>query len=414
MANRSSVVLEAEEQAIPLREVPSDEPFRILVMGNFSGRADRRLHPVAVDLDNFDDVMSRMLPSLRLSGADLQFRALDDFHPDHIYRTAAIFQKLAELRYQPPRTAAATSGGSLLDSILEQTPEISPSAAAEAGDLAAFIRKVTAPHLEDRPDAGKQAWTARIAAANTDLMRAVLHHPEFQALESAWRAAWMLVQGVGDDVKVYLLDTTLDEIMASPEALAGTRWTLLVGNFAFGDSEADTRNLRFLGRLAKAAGAPFLAEGQPPSDEAVPQHWQQLRASDEAHWLGLVLPRFLLRLPYGKSTSPVEAFPFEEMTGSVHAEYLWGNPAFACAYLMGRSRGTERRIGGLPLHVYRSEGAAVNKPCGEVLMSEKDAAFLMDRGFMPLASLKDQDAVLLVRFQSIAQPTAALAGHWSE
>jgi type VI secretion system protein ImpC len=436
-SSRSSVVLEAEAEAAPAREVEPDTPFRILVLGDFSGRSNRGVRgglagsrPTPVDLDNFDEVMAAMQTSLRLPGAELRFRQLDDFHPDAIYRNAEIFQKLAAARYEPPRAAAAPApaGADLLDSILEQADESPAPGVEDAGDLSAFIKKAMAPHVEPRPDAGKVEWASRVQAATGEQMRATLHHPAFQALESAWRAAWMLVQGLGDDVKIYLLDTTLEELVADPVALGklltGQRepWALLVGNFVFGDSETDAARLNMVGRLARGAGAPFLAESQPPSGEAPPEHWQQLRRSMVAPWIGLALPRFLLRLPYGKETSLVEAFPFEEMTGSVHGEYLWGNPAFCCAYLIGQAfrsdgwdlrPGSQRQIDGLPVHVYKSGGENVNKPCGEILLTEKDAQMLLDLGYMPLASMKDQGAVLLVRFQSIADPPAALAGQWS-
>jgi type VI secretion system protein ImpC len=441
MANssRSSIVLEAETDAAPSREVDSDTPFRILVLGDFSGRGNRGLnsglaarHPILVDLDNFDDVMEKMQPGLRLPRVELRFRELDDFHPDHLYRNAEIFQKLAELRYEPPRAAAAgapaPSGSALLDSILEQADETPSPSVEEGGDLAAFIRKAIAPHLEARPDAGRVEWAARVQAVAGEQMRAILHHPDFQALEAAWRACWMLVQGLADDVRIYLLDATLEELLSDAGAfekvLTGPRdpWALLVGNFVFGESEPDARRLQALGQLARAAGAPFLAEAQPPSGESAPEHWQQLRHTAAAHWIGLALPRFLLRLPYGKATSAVESLAFEEMTGSVHAEYLWGNPAFCCAFLIGqsfRSRGWDlrpgmhRQVDGLPIHAYLSDGESVNKPCAELLLSEKDAEFLMDCGYIPLASMKDQDAVLVVRFQSIADPPAPLGGRWS-
>jgi len=238
----------------------------------------------------------------------------------------------------------------------------------------------------------------------------------------------MLVQGLADDVKIYLLDATLQDLLADPDVfekiLTGPRegWGLLAGNYVFGQSEADARDLNFLGRMAQIAGAPYLAESQPPSGEDEPEHWRDLRRSPAAHWLGLALPRFLLRLPYGKATSPVEGFEFEEMQGSVHTEYLWGNPAFCCAYLIGESfrshgwelrAGMHRRVDGLQVHVYKAGAENVSKPCAEFLMSEKDAEFIMERGYMPLASMKDQDAVLLVRFQSIADPPTALSGRWS-
>jgi type VI secretion system protein ImpC len=429
--SRSSVVLEAEPDISPARQIDSDTPFRILVLGDFSGRANRGVHadlagrrPTLVDLDNFEGVMEAMQPALLLKEhvphVALRFRELDDFHPDHIYRTAEIFQRLADLEYQSPRVgsppAPVPAGAGLLDSILEQADDAPVPAVEEAGDLAAFIKKAMAPHLEARPDAGKVQWEARKEAALGEQMRAILHHSDFQTLEAAWRAVWMLVQRLGDDVKIYLLDATLGELLADPSALekllTGPRdpWSLLVGNFVFGESERDARRLEALGLLANAAGAPFIAEGEPPSAEVPPDYWRQLRQSPIARWIGLALPRFLLRVPYGKATSPVEAFAFEEMKGSVHAEYLWGNPAFCCAYLLGLGPGKHRQIDELPLHTYRSGGESVNQPCAEMLLSEKDAEFLMECGYMPLASLKDQNAALLVRFQSIADPLAPLSG----
>jgi type VI secretion system protein ImpC len=174
-----------------------------------------------------------------------------------------------------------------------------------------------------------------------------------------------------------------------------------------------------------AAGAPFLAEGDPAGadSEQVDQLWEALRRSPGARSIGLALPRFLLRLPYGQDTDSVENFAFEEMPGSpVHRNYLWGNPAFACAYLLGQAftrdgwdlrPGTHHEIGGLPLHVYEEDGEQQLKPCAEMLMTEDDAESLMDQGYMPLASIKGQDTVRLLRFQSITQPPAPLAGRWS-
>jgi type VI secretion system protein ImpC len=437
--SKSSVVLEAEADAAPAKVTDSDTPFRILILGDFSGRANRKRseglagrRPVAVDLDNFDEVMQQMPVVLRLPGAHLRFRELDDFHPDHIHRNAEFFQKISELEYQPPRTAAAgspaiPSGAGLLDSILDQADD-SPVTVDDAGDLAAFIKKVMAPHLEQKQDPGKKEWAARIDAAAAEQMRAILHHRDFQTLEAGWRATWMLVQGLGDDVKVYVLDATLEELLSDAatleKILTGQRdpWAMVVGNFSFGETAEDAQRLQLLGRVARAGGAPFVAEAQPPAEDTAPPEWQELRKSPVARSIGLVLPRFLLRLPYGKKTSPVEALPFEEMQGSVHHEYLWGNPAFCCAFLLGQSYqaegwslrpGMHRQVTGLPQHVYKSGAETVNKPCAEILLSEKDAEFLMERGYMPLASMKDQDSVLLVRFQSIAEPLAALAGGWA-
>jgi predicted component of type VI protein secretion system len=110
------------------------------------------------------------------------------------------------------------------------------------------------------------------------------------------------------------------------------------------------------------------------------------------------------------------------MPRSEHQHYLWGNPAICCALLLGLSflddgwdlrPGTHNRIGGLPLHTYKDDGDFAVKPCAEILLTESEAEFLLDRGVMPLASIKEQDEVLLVRIQSIAEPAAPLSGCWN-
>ena len=94
--------------------------------------------------------------------------------------------------------------------------------------------------------------------------------------------------------------------------------------------------------------------------------WEALRKLPEASYLGLALPRFLLRLPYGADTDPTERFAFEEMDARPeHDHYLWGNPALACAYLLAQAfsqdgwdlrPGVVQEIESLPLHVYREAG----------------------------------------------------------
>ncbi len=389
-----------------------------------------------VDRDNFDDALDGMHPELRLPGIHLEFSELDDFHPDHIYAETGTFQKFAEERQRPlpvaPKRAETRkpdhAGGSLLDTMLDESGEESAPGLEEGGDLASFLKKVTAPHLVPRENPRQKEQAERVDSSAAAAMRGILHHPDFQALEAAWRAVLMLVRGLDtdEDLKVYICDATLDELAADP---AGTEklfhngeraWALIAANYVFRQTPAYAKLLGSLGRMARSAGAPIVAEATPPSDES--PEWHALRQTPEAHWIGLALPRFLLRLPYGRKTSPVESFEFEEMPESIHQNYLWGNPAFCCAYLLGQTfltdgwemrPGTHRQIDGIPLHVYSEGGESHMKPCAEVLMTEKDAGVLMAEGIMPLATMKDQDAVLLVRFQSIAKPVAALSGPWT-
>ncbi len=117
------------------------EPFQILVVGDFSGRGNRGVHlPVSgqhaipVDLDNFDEVLARLRPSLQLPHVTVDFESLDDFNPDRIYERTELFQKLAELRSRAPElhgTGHSAAGGltsaaptpDLLNNLISETEE---------------------------------------------------------------------------------------------------------------------------------------------------------------------------------------------------------------------------------------------------------------------------------------------------
>jgi len=447
---RVSVGIEVGEREQPIpREPESGTPFRILILGDFSGArvrapiAERR--PIAVDCDNLDEVVASLAPAVELPHGTLEFRALDDFHPDRIYRRDEVIGELASLRDQPAPVPAAApiasapaapaSGRSLLESMMAQADEEPASqVAAEPGAMAEFLKRVVAPHLAPRQDPRQNEWAARVDAAVAEQMRAILHHPRFQSLEAVWRAVAMLIDRLQPDadLKIYIFDAALEELPGQDSSfpsgtlakcLGGSAapWSLLVGNYAFARSAGDAARLRALGQLAASFGAPFLGEAALPSDSPSPEYETLVRTA-EARWIGLALPRFLLRLPYGKDTASTEAFEFEEMPENLHADYLWGNPAFFCACVFGlafRAEGwgmhpaRHREIGSLPQHIYREDGAPVAKPCAEVLLTDRDAEFILDHGFMPLASIKDRDSVLLVRIQSIADPPAPLSGRWA-
>jgi type VI secretion system protein ImpC len=238
-------------------------------------------------------------------------------------------------------------------------------------------------------------------------------------------------------LKLYLLDISKAELAAdltSAEDLresltwrtlvAENPWSVVAGNYTFARTVDDAELLGRLAKIASVAGAPFLAEADPANreNEEAARRWGQLRELPEACWIGLAMPRFLLRLPYGKKADCVESFDFEEMPGTpAHSQYLWGNPAFACVQLLAEgfaNDGWEMRpgalaeIGGLPLHFYEAEGEKHVKPCAEVLLTDRDIEWILDQGYMALAAMRDRDAVRLVRFQSIAKPLARLSGRW--
>jgi type VI secretion system protein ImpC len=220
----------------------------------------------------------------------------------------------------------------------------------------------------------------------------------------------------------------------------GIPWTLLVGDLTFQATSRDAELLGRIGALAARAGAPFVAGGSPGlvgcatiADAADPADWQSppdaearaawdaLERVPQARFLGLALPRLLLRMPYGKATEPLERFAFEELTEDrPHESYLWGSAAFAVALLLAEAfdaegwemTGAHQEIDGLPFHVVRKDGQTSSKPCAEVVLTVRAYGRLVDSGLMPLLSFKDQDLVRLPTVQSIASPSAPLAGRW--
>jgi type VI secretion system protein ImpC len=218
-------------------------------------------------------------------------------------------------------------------------------------------------------------------------------------------------------------------------------WAVLVGHYTFGLNVEDVELLGRMSMLAQRAGAPFLAAASPtvlgcksfgqtpdPADwQPLPSEseeaWNVLRSLPTAGYLALGAPRFLLRLPYGKQTDPVEAFAFEELPqAGNHEAYLWGNPAIAAAYLLGETfsrQGWEMRPGmvqeidSVPAHIYDDDGESVMKPCAEVLLTRKALDRFAERGLMPLLSVQGRDSVQLGTFRSLSAAEEGLAGRWS-
>jgi type VI secretion system protein ImpC len=220
----------------------------------------------------------------------------------------------------------------------------------------------------------------------------------------------------------------------------GQPWAAIVGQYMLGPTQEDIETLANVAQLAGLADAPFLtgahsaivgcaslAETQNPNawqlDPTLADLWQQLRQLPHARFLGLALPRFLLRLPFDKDTSGFDAFAFDEMpAGSSHESYLWGNPALPVTLLLGQAftqegwslrTGIDEEIDGLPLHIYHDGEEALAKPCGEVILRAAALERLLDHGLMPLICLPAKDTIRVARFQSAAAPLVSLAGRWS-
>jgi predicted component of type VI protein secretion system len=178
--------------------------------------------------------------------------------------------------------------------------------------------------------------------------------------------------------------------------------------------------LAALGSIAPNAGGPLLAGAHPSlTGDGDLANWSALRGTKIASWIGLATPRVLLRMPYGKSSDPIESFAFEESVGEpAHEEFLWGNGALAALLLLGRSftergwdmePGDEREIGDMPAFTFTRDGEPHMQPCAERVLTESQIDAMIKAGLIPIASRRDRPAVVAIRFQSIADPPAPLS-----
>jgi type VI secretion system protein ImpC len=424
-----------------------DEPMRLLVLGDFSGRPAGERPPLAsrptlqVDIDTVDQAMRRLAPRVTLSSGEIQFQQLDDFHPDRLFERLELFQALRHARANPP-VGPDESVGRLLGKTAEP-----PSAAARvpANPIDALIHGIVAPYVVKDTGVQSAAYAAAVDHAIAEQMRALLHDPAFQSLEAAWRGVHWLISSLELDepLQLHLFDVTRDEVRTDIVQAQGQLqqtgvyralvdrwrnvpgspgWSALVAVMDFGLDETEGAVLLALGQIASQAGGPLLAgAGRSLTEDATATtaEWQALRRSEAARWIGLAAPRVLLRLPYGKQSDPVERFAFEEFVGPPeHEAFLWGAGSLALAVLIGRGftargwnmePGDEREIGELPAYTFRRDGESEMQACAERFLTESQIQTMLQQGLVPIASRRDRNAVVAIRFQSLADPPAPLA-----
>ena len=289
----------------------------------------------------------------------------------------------------------------------------------------------------------------------------ILHHEDFQKLEGAWRGLHHLVNNSETDemLKIKVFNVSKKDLGKNLKKFKGTAWDqsplfkkiyeeeygqfggepfgCLVGDFHFDHSPPDVAMLQEMSQIAAAAHAPFITGAAPtllnmdswqelanPRDltkifqtaEYAP--WRSLRESDDSRYLGLAMPRFLSRLPYGSKTDPVEEFAFEEdVDGADHTAYTWSNAAYAMATNITRSfkaygwcsqiRGVESggTVDGLPCHTFPTDDGGVDMKCPtEIAISDRREAELAKNGMMPMLHRKNTDMAAFIGAQSLQQP----------
>ncbi len=356
---------------------------------------------------------------------------------------------------------AAAESTSLLEEILAES-KLRPT--DEGYDVArkgmqAFLAEMLAPaHQQDKVD--KAAVDAMIAEVDRKLsaqLNEVLHAPGFQKLESAWRSLKFTIDRIDfrENIRVELLSVTKDELLAdfedAPEVtksgfyrlvysneygvFGGKPYGLLSTNFDFAPVPQDMQLLSKCASVAAMSHAPFIANASPQffgssSFESLPAlkdlkslfegpqyaRWHSFRDSEDARYVGLCLPRFLLRLPYGERTVPVKSFNFTEDVIGHHERYLWGYASNAFATRVADSFAKYRwcpnvigpQAGGaveeLPLHQYEAMGEIQTKIPTEVLLTERREFELSEEGFIGLTFRKGADNACFFSANSVQRP----------
>ena len=361
--------------------------------------------------------------------------------------------------------AAVSFEGSDLASLLQKEFKPKSDEAKSAVELA--VQTLAQQALAQTQLIGKDVvksiedMIAAIDKKLSDQVNQILHHEDFQKLEGAWRGLHYMVNNTETDeqLKIRVMNISKADLGKTLKRYKGTNWDqsplfkkvyeeeygqfggepfgCLVGDYHFDQSAPDVELLAEMAKVSAAAMAPFITGASPtlmqmdswqelanPRDLtkifSTPEYaaWRSLRESDDAKYLGLAMPRFLSRLPYGAKTNPVEEFNFEEDTGSAdHSKYTWANAAYAMATNINRSfkefgwcsriRGIESggAVEGLPTHSFPTDDGGVDMKCPtEVAIADRREAELAKAGFMPLIHRKNSDFAAFIGAQSLQKP----------
>jgi len=358
--------------------------------------------------------------------------------------------------------------------------------ALEVGDFASLLQKEFKPKSDKAKDAVESAikTLAEQALSGTNLISGdvlgtiesliaaldkklteqvnlIMHHAEFQSVESAWRGLHYLVNNTETDesLKIRVMNISKNDLHKTLKKYKGTAWDQspifkklyeeeygqfggepygsLVADYYFDNSAPDVELLSQMAQISAASHAPLITAADPsfmlmdswqelanPRDLTkifqTPEHaaWRAFRESEDSRYVGLAMPRFLSRAPYGAKSNPVEEFDFEEDTGgSDSKKFTWANAAYAMAVNINRSfknygwcsqiRGIESggAVEGLPVHTFPTDDGGVDMTCPtEIAISDRREAELAANGFMPLVHKKNSEFAAFIGAQSMHKP----------
>jgi len=368
-----------------------------------------------------------------------------------------------EMGKAPAQAAERVAEKGLLDQIVEEGRIGRDAATRERGK--SLVKEFITQVLEGQVTISKDTEAminARVAQIDHLLslqLNEVLHHPQFQKLESSWRGLKYLISQSETSamLKIRVMNVSKKELLRdlqrAPEfdqsalfkkiyeeefgVFGGDPFAAMIGDYEFSKNPEDMELLEKVSQVAGAAHAPFLtaASAQLMNMESFTQldqprdigkifdtteyaKWKSFRQSDDSRYIGLCVPHVLMRLPYGRDTVPVDAFNYEEgVDGTDHTKYLWGNAAYAmgarltnafamygwCAAIRGVEGGG--LVEGLPAHTFRTDEGDVALKCPtEIAITDRREKELADQGLIPLVHCKGTDKAAFFSVQSANKP----------
>ena len=360
-----------------------------------------------------------------------------------------------------PGSTSSTFSDSLIDDLVEAT-RLKPGDEAYSitrQGVKAFINELLEPQrsVEKVTQATVDEIIADLDKKLCRQVDAILHHPEFQKLESSWRSLKYLVDQTDfrENNKIEILNVSKQKLREdfedAPEItnsglykiaytnefgqFGGQPYGSIIANYEMNPGPQDIKLLQSVASVASMAHAPFIAGAGPEffgiddfsklpnlkdlaSIYEMPQFtkWNSFRESEDARFVGLTVPRFMLRVPYGAQTAPSKKFNYQESVAEGNSAFLWGNASFAFASRLSASFAQYRwnaniigpqgggAVKDLPIYNFEAMGETQSKIPTEILISERREFELAEQGFMALAMRKNSDNAAFFSANSAQKP----------
>ncbi len=366
------------------------------------------------------------------------------------------------------QSAAASEGTSesLLEAAISATKQTERSRAEE------LLRTLTEEALKGTVSFNKDVTRtlnegiAAIDQVISKQLSAIIHTPEFQRLEGTWRGLNYLVMNseTGTQLKIKALNISKRDLFKDVDKAVefdqsqifkklyenefgtpgGEPYGTLIGDYEFTNHPEDIDLLNKMGNVAAAAFCPFISAADPrlfgfdgwteltkPRDLAKIfdtveyTKWKSFRDSEDSRFVTLTMPRTLARLPYGKSTKPVEEFDYEEVSlgkkgesiAVGHDQYCWMNSSYVlgtkltdafakygwCTAIRGAEGGG--KVEGLPAHIFKADDGDMDLKCPtEIAITDRREKEISDLGFLPLCHYKNTDYSVFFGGQTAQKP----------